>query len=364
MKILILSSVGLDSGTGLRVSGIAEALAKLGHEVYLTGSCLTERLPHVNYLAIKKRCGIRKYVFSMLSNIRFSKMVKADVIIASKAHPVSCLPAMLAKGKAKLILDFDDLEHTYWKNPFKIAFFMAAEKFFAKNFDYVTTHNENLKKYISRKLGLKESRIIFLAQGIRTSMFTKRETNLAERLGLKNKKVIIYAAHLGVAASDLDVVFEALKGLSREDARLLVIGDGVKLSYYKGMAVEMGIKDRVVFAGHVKHDAMPEYMSIADAAVNFMRDSPANRCRASIKIREYLAFGLPTICNMFGPDLENFRGFVYDFKAHDIKSFENGIVRALKNRDKKDEAKKYMQKWDWDTIARGFEKELEIIIGS
>jgi glycosyltransferase involved in cell wall biosynthesis len=267
---------------------------------------------------------------------------------------------MLTKGKAKLILDFDDLEHAYWKNPFKIAFFRAAEKFFAKNFDYVATHNENLKKYISRKLGLKESKIIFLEQGVRTGMFLRQKTNLAERLGLKNNKVVMYAAHLGVAASDLDFVFEALKNLERSDVRLLIIGDGERFGYYKKMAEKMGIKDRVVFAGYVKHELMPEYMSVADAAINFMRDSPANRCRASIKIREYLAFGLPTACNIFGPDLENFRDYVYEFRAGDAKGFGNAIAFAIDDRSHKaGKAKKQMQKWDWDIIAKGFENELE-----
>jgi spore coat polysaccharide biosynthesis predicted glycosyltransferase SpsG len=60
MKIIILSSVDLDSGTGLRMSGLAKALAKLEHEVYLTGSGLYEDIRPAVYLGLKKKRGLKK----------------------------------------------------------------------------------------------------------------------------------------------------------------------------------------------------------------------------------------------------------------------------------------------------------------
>jgi glycosyltransferase involved in cell wall biosynthesis len=363
MRIAILSSVGLDSGTGLRMIGLAEALAKMGHEVYLTGSGLQGRLQHARYLEMKKRCGVKKIIFSTFSNMRFLKKIKSDVIIASKAHPVSSIPAIVAGGRAKKILDFDDLEHAYWKNPAKRAFLKAMEKILPDFFDCVTTHNEDLKSYLVENIGVPERKIIFLSQGINTKMFRREKSDLAKKLCLRGKKTIVYAAHLGPAASDLDVVFEAIKNL-KDRVNLLVIGDGAKLDYYKNLAKKMGL-DNVVFTGYVRHEEIPQYLSAADAAVNFMRDSPANRCRASIKIREYLAFGLPTACNIIGSDLKNFESYVYSFEENDVKTLEGALLDALEDNAKKTgKAKSYMQQWDWDNIAKAFEKQLEAMIKS
>jgi glycosyltransferase involved in cell wall biosynthesis len=363
MKILILPSIRLDSGTGLRLIGLADSLAELGHDVCLAGPGLQGKLKHARYVEIKKRCGIKKIIFSTFSNIRLLKKMESDVIIASKAHPVSCIPAIIAGGRAKKILDFDDLEHAYWKNPLKRAFLKTMEKILPDFFDYITTHNEDLKAYLIENVGVPERKILLLPQGIDAKMFRKEKTGLSKKLGLEKKKTVLYAAHLGPAAADLGVVFEAIKNL-RDRATLLVIGDGIKLRYYKNLAREMGL-DNVVFTGHVKHEAMPQYLSIADAAVNFMRSSPANRCRASIKVREYLAFGLPTVCNIVGSDLKIFEEYVYPFRENDMRSFEKALLDALEDRAQKaGKAKNYMQRWDWGTIAKAFEKQLEAIVKS
>jgi len=366
MKILILSSIRLDSGTGLRLIGLAESLAKLGHEVYLAGYGLNEKIKYAKYLEIKNARGVGKYFISMISNIGFSRRLKYDVVIASKAHPVSCIPALFAKTKTK-ILDFDDLEHAYWKNPIKIAILKTSERFFPRFFDYITTHNDNLKIYISRNIGIPEDKIIFLPQAIMSDILKNRPGKtggISDKLGLKNKKVVVYAAHLGVAAPDLEMVFSTIKKIG-SDVRLLVIGSGEKLEHYKELAKSMDIEDHVIFVGYVKHEDIPKYLSIANAAINFMEETPANVSRASIKVREYLAFGLPTVCNIFGPDLKNFRNFVYEFETNGEESLKNALVKAIENRDKKaGKAEKYMEKFYWDNVSKDFERSLEKIVRS
>jgi glycosyltransferase involved in cell wall biosynthesis len=352
MKILILSSVSLKSGTGLRIRSIAGHLAKVGHEVWITGKDI-DKIDNVKTINIKKHFGPVTY----LSGIRAGLSVLRntfDVVIASKPHPVSCIPVLLKRPKSKLILDFDDLEHAYWKDtPFYILM-KLFENMFPKKFDAVTVHNEYLRKYLIG-MGVKTEKIINLPQGIECDLFK----NIKRRK--TQKKTIIYMAHLGVAAKDLDFILKGIRKLleKRNDVVFSVIGGGPKLEYYKKLSKDIGIEKHVRFEGMVKHSDIPKHLSYASVAVNYMKPNEANRSRSSIKIREYLASGIPVVCNIFGPDLAQFKNFVFDFKPDNEYDFAEKVDEALRSNGSKKGRQYVLSKFNWGNIIKKFSEVLE-----
>ena len=225
----------------------------------------------------------------------------------------------------------------------------------------MTTHTKPLENYIVKELGIKRDRIIFLPQGIDFSMFEKVKWKPTK------PKRIVYAAHLGVAAKDVDIILKVFKRVvaKEKNVRLQIIGSGQYLQHFKDMAKEMGIGGSVDFLGYVKHENIPGIIAKASVAVNYLRDTQANRYRSSIKVREYLTIGIPTVCNIIG-DISIFSKYVYGFKTGDLEDFENKILKALKNPNKQMlvRGRKYIREnWDWSKVTVDFEKKVRKICG-
>lgn len=340
MKFLIIPSVNIKSGTGLRLLGIAKSLRKLGYGVEIAETKRQKFFSH------------------------------ADVVFASKALWGSCIPSLFRKFFKNdfLILDIDDLEWGYWdrgKGYLRILIkymMILNDKIFPLFFDAVTTHTPNLKNYIIKNLRIPERKIIFLPQGIDFSLFKDIKWKPS------NQKKIIYAAYLGPAAWDVDVIFKVFKEVLKEEknVKLQIIGGGSYLKYFQNLTEKMGISHAVEFLGYVDHEDAPKIISEASVAVNYMRNNFTNQYRSSIKVREYLAVGIPTVCNTIG-DISLFSDFVYGFPTGNYEVFKKQILRALKNPDKGKSirGREFVRKnFDWDIIIAKFKDDLSNFMGS
>jgi phosphatidylinositol alpha-1,6-mannosyltransferase len=91
---------------------------------------------------------------------------------------------------------------------------------------------------------------------------------LAGRLGLRGKRTLLTVGRL--AASERykghERVIAALAQLA-PDICYLIVGDGDDRARLEALAREQGVGARVVFAGAVPHDDLPEYYRLADAFV-------------------------------------------------------------------------------------------------
>jgi len=239
---------------------------------------------------------------------------------------------------------------------------ILSDKFFPRFFDAITTHTLNLKNYIIKNLNVPERKIIFLPQGIDFSLFKNVKWKPSKQ------KKIIYAAHLGLAALDMDVILKVFKEILNEekDIKLQIIGSGPYLKYFKNLTEEMGISNTVEFLGYIEHESIPQIISEASVAVNYLRNNFANQYRSSIKVREYLAVGIPTVCNIIG-DISLFSDYVYSFPTENYGIFKKQILKALKNPDKEKSrrGRDFIRKnFDWDVIIAKFKDDLNNSMGS
>ncbi|MDG6996428.1 MAG: glycosyltransferase family 4 protein [Nitrososphaerota archaeon] len=94
---------------------------------------------------------------------------------------------------------------------------------------------------------------------------------------LTGKKVVLFVGALTTwhAYKGVDVLLNAFSLVVKKsaDSSLLVVGGGNMLGYYKKMALDLGVSDRVMFAGRVDDDSLPEYYAACDLCVLPSKDS-------------------------------------------------------------------------------------------
>jgi phosphatidylinositol alpha-1,6-mannosyltransferase len=95
-----------------------------------------------------------------------------------------------------------------------------------------------------------------------------KPAGLAERLGLRGRRTLLTVGRLAAAEryKGHERVIGALPQLA-PDISYLVVGDGDDRGRLEALARAQGVAARVVFAGAVPHDDLPEYYRLADAFV-------------------------------------------------------------------------------------------------
>ncbi|MCL4517912.1 MAG: glycosyltransferase family 4 protein [Thaumarchaeota archaeon] len=116
-----------------------------------------------------------------------------------------------------------------------------------------------------------------IRNGVDTNRFNPSVSGdrVRERYHLSGKKVVLFVGALTTwhAYKGVDVLLKAFALVSKKtsDSVLLVVGGGNMLGYYEKMASDLGVSDRVVFAGRV--DELPEYYAACDVCVLPSKDS-------------------------------------------------------------------------------------------
>jgi len=322
INILIIPSITMKSGTGIRLQGLATSLGK-----YHT--------------------------------VAIGKMKGPDIVIASKSLPQSCIPALL-KRKCVKILDFDDLEYSYHSGTWKEPILKWCDHFFPKRFDFITTHTEGLRQYLINDVGIERKKIIMLPQGVDYDMLQKTDHKtqklIKNNYKLNGKKVLMWAGHRGVASTGLSMVVimsSLVNAYQPINVRLFVVGSGI---FYNSPIS--------AHTPEVPHEEMPDYFRCADVLVNYYDDTPANHMRSSIKIREALACGLPVITNLVGEIKDIFQPYVYELKKGDPEGFDKAVLKALESPDARTaRGREFVRKnYDWKVVAAKFNKDLKRIV--
>lgn len=131
--------------------------------------------------------------------------------------------------------------------------------------------------------------------------FPARELDeLRERLGVQGKRVIVSVSRLALK-NGLDTLMRALALLER-DTVLVLVGDGEDRGKLETLARELGVQDRVVFAGTVDPAETARYLSIGEI---FARPSLSEGLGTAFL--EAMACGLPVVATPVGGILDFLR---------------------------------------------------------
>jgi glycosyltransferase involved in cell wall biosynthesis len=370
VKILIINSLQYRSSAAMRGFNIAKELSNLGHRVSYIEPTLSqdqrENIGLVNLIKTRYRDPLPVGLgLSFLGNCYRSLSEKPNVVIALKVLPTSCFPALLNRTVcgSKIILDIDDMEFLYRNNSTLSWIESIHDRAMPRLFDKVSVHCQALHEFARNSIGLKEEDVLWLHQGIEYDKFqgVERDPSLQQKYGLEGFKVIFYSAHLGVATS-LAPVLQMMKLLinKRQDFKLLIAGGGSLKNHYIALAKQLGIADHVCFTGYVHPKDLQKYMVLGDVAINYLEEKEVNKYRALIKIREYLACGVPVVANLVA-DTALFSKYIYSYKTEDLNEFASQICAATDDPDLEKTAlgKEHVrQNFDWPKVVQKFNQQL------
>jgi glycosyltransferase involved in cell wall biosynthesis len=364
-RILLLSALTNQSGSGIRFWNIGKELAQHKHcALFLERSVAKNRKGENSKLYYRsiRDTGLlwldilRAMCFNAFHGLRF----RPDWVFALKPLPNSCLPALLLKYiyNCRIILDIDDLDFEYYSDGLKRRSVRASFEVFTPHFDLITTHNPHLKNFIINEIGILPTKIHFLAQGTETNKFAGAPPaqGYQRSWGLNaDDKVAIYCASLGLT-SDFQYILPMLISFLRKyhDTKILVIGDGTKRAEFFRDVEAHGLQERLIFTGYLPHSDMPGVLKLAQVGINYMVPTRANECRASIKVREYLAAGLNVVCNPTG-DAEIFKDYIT--LCSSIEDFPEAIRMAFqgKNEARIKAGQQFVEtNYSWRPIVKDF----------
>lgn len=365
MRFLMLNALTDRSGSGVRFWSIAKEVARLGHPVLFlertVGRTGRQAGENIAYRAIRDSGVLWLDILrALITNFINAFLFRPHFVFALKPMPNTCIPALLLKlfFKCKIILDIDDLDFAYYPPGLRRNLIRLFFHFFPRNFDLITTHNQQLRAYIVNQLGIPSRKIYFLAQGIEAEQFIRgrADRHFQRKWGINPEdKVLIYCASLGITTDFAHILAVLLHFLqTSEDSAILVIGDGARKRDFVRDVKAHGLHKRIIFTGHIPHTDMPGVLKLADVGINYMAPTKANQCRATIKVREYLAAGLKVVCNPVG-DTETFKSYVT--LCSRIQEFPEAIREALdmKNQDKTREAQEFVaSNYSWPPLVKDF----------
>jgi len=161
--------------------------------------------------------------------------------------------------------------------------------------------------------------------------------SLAERFGLDPGRPIILHVGRIDREKDVEVVIRAAaRAMDSADAQLLVVGDGNDRQRLVGLARELGIGDRTVFAGFLGRDALPHTYRLATVFALSTRIEAEG-----IVVLEAAASGLPIVAVRATsmPELVERPGCGYLVEPGDAVGMADRLVDLLRNPAQREQLK-------------------------
>ena len=195
----------------------------------------------------------------------------------------------------------------------------------------------------ARKYGY-QGKIEIVPNGVDTTKFKVQNPES------KKTKVVITVSRL-VKKNGVNDLIKAVKGLK---VKLLIAGIGPQEKKLRKLARRLNMENKVDFLGHVQHDDLPKYYSLADV---FVRPSLSEGL--GNVFLEAMAAGVPIIGTPVGgiPDFLVDKETGLFCKIKDPKSIAQKIKQILGDQQLREKLvanglKLVQEKYDWNLIAR------------
>jgi glycosyltransferase involved in cell wall biosynthesis len=174
--------------------------------------------------------------------------------------------------------------------------FEALEKWSYRRAAYVNAVTDGIRDALLTSKTVPADKVLHLPNGADTCLFHPQEPDLAlkKKLGLADKRIILWAGTLGYAHG-LDFVLQAAQILALQpDIHFLFVGDGSARKELEIQARDLQLGN-VTFQDPVPIEKLLPYFSIAECALASLRPLPTHDGAKPSKIFPALASGKPVI---------------------------------------------------------------------
>lgn len=313
-----------------RLSALARELKRLGHEVEVvtampnhpTGRMFPgyqgrlyireewEGVPvHRVWLYPSTGAGMKRilnyFSFSLFSLGGLYHAQRPDILFVESPPLFLGIPGVLAAKywKVPLIFNVADLwpdavkDLGVIRSPFLFAFAERLESWCYQQATFVNAVTEGILRTLIEKKGVAPEKILFLPNGVDTTLFCPREPDveLAHALGLAQKSVLLYAGTIGFAQG-LGVAVEAMHLLKEKapDVVLVIIGHGSEKERLESLVQQKGLQN-ILFLPPQSPTYVARLFSIAIAGIVTLKNVPVNTGARPSKIFPIMASAKPVI---------------------------------------------------------------------
>ena len=361
-KILLIAPQPffLNRGTPLNVKAMAEELAKAGYhidlyvypfgeEVQIQGVTIlrSPKLPGITQVPIGPSCA--KFFLDIpmfLKSIGLIIKNRYTVIHGTEEGAIMAGVLGLLTG-LPYIYDMDSsmpeqlVDRGYLKSRFCISLLESIENFFLKRSKAVLTVCSSLTKKAKSIVDASKVYQIedFPVEG--SSEFNQEELRkIKKELSIDSQQVIVYTGNFE-PYQGLDLLLQSFARVPSK-AILLLVGGGnrgdKKREHYETLATQLGVSERVKFAGLQPLERMGAYMGLADLLASPRIEGE----NTPLKIYSYMAANKPIIATRIFSHTQVLTDEISYLSIPEVSAFKETLEQALENSEdgKKEREKK------------------------
>jgi len=329
ISIGFLGNINFDT----RTYNLVKSLQGYGHEVKFNGfDWLTPGFEtfETDSVRVEK---LVKTKFSVLFYIKFgfklfSRLMKqkSDIFFASDLYS---LPFCTIAAKLKRKKIFYDSREVYTEIPALNSkqivkrLVKIIEGHYIKKCDYIVTTGQMDSDYIEKLYNLPKTDVLR-----NLPLPVKNIVPVDYKSKFKNYnggKIILYQGII-VLGRGIEIYFDVVKKYNK--CYLVLLGGGEDGEYYENLAAEMGIEDKVYFAGKIPQNELLNYTAGADAGLSVIDNNSTNSYYAlPNKLFEYIMAEIPVIVN----NLPQMKEIVEQYKVGTVANSYKEIIKCLKH---------------------------------
>jgi len=310
--------------------------------------CLTAvpRAPGTERASLESRIYRRPLAFASPTGLQALGLGAALAEIMARERPRVVQLAMASEGYLGLLMKrWLRLPFVIYAHGNEILEAMQSEwdkpRFALRSADRILA-NSRFTKDLVHKIGVEPDKIDIVHPGCDTDRFRPQEPRQGLRRALlggrDHDRIVLTIGNL-VARKGHDMVIRALPRLCRTipNVTYLIVGDGPYRTNLERLAAATGVADRVVFAGRIPDDDLPDVYALGDVFIMPSREQ-ADLCDVEgfgLVFLEANACAKPVVGGRSGgiPDaiVEGQTGFLVD--PHDPEAVAVTLARVLGDRE-------------------------------
>ena len=366
----------VDRGTPVRIYEEVNALQRLGNQftifTYHLGKDIDnmkiKRIPNIPwYKKTSNKVNYHQiYLDAMLFSRSLFPFLKSDFDIAhAYLHEgVAIGSALRLFKRVPLVLDAEgsltgemNAHGFIRKNTVSYKMWHWIEKILNERANAIITSSpENVKNLID-EFGIEKEKVFFVRDGVDTEIFHTNYdvTDIRKKLGIsENEKIVVYLGLLNYKQG-VDCLLKAIPNIIDEvkNTHFLIMGYP-NVDYYKRMAKELGVLDKITFTGKMDYFEAPKYLALGDVAVSpkILTTGEGNG-----KVYNYMAMGLPTVVFEHPVNRDILGDLGIYAKLEDCGSLADNIKKILLNGSLAKELsakvrEKAVKDYSWDKVAQ------------
>jgi glycosyltransferase involved in cell wall biosynthesis len=300
----------LDGAEGIHITAMIRAFETLGHRVTTVSPGTSSPAHGAGSIAAALRRVLPQAAFELAAAAvsisegptggRLLKRLRPDVVY--KRHALNDIGMLKAASAAGIpsVLEVNALYSSSSLGQFEPLRFprvaVAIERAALELATIVVTVSSPLKALV-HELAPRVRRVLVVPNGVDAGVFHPHISGarIREQLSLPQEAVVVGWCGIMRSWHGLGLMLDAIKGT---DYFLLLIGDGPERAKLERMSAQIGVANRVRFAGRIPQAQVPEYLAAIDIGV--VADD-LTRYASPMKLFEYMAMGKPVVA----PNLPN-----------------------------------------------------------